>query len=60
VPARGRNGGASPYPLSLGIISWHLSLSLMGISWVQPSSVKDVVVGWRRRMKNNWVSVFGI
>jgi len=35
---------------------WHLSLSLMAISLVQVSSVKDVVVAWRRRMKNSWVS----
>jgi len=28
----------------------------MGVNWVQTSSVKDVVVAWRRRMKNSWVS----
>jgi len=38
--------------LSLG----HLSLSLMGVSWVQPSSIKDMVAASRRRMKNSWVS----
>jgi len=31
---------------------WDLSLSLMGISWVQPSHVRHVVVAWRRRVKN--------
>jgi len=51
----GGNGGPSPYPLSLGFVS--LSLSLMGINLVQPSSVKDVVTAWRRRMKSRWVSV---
>ena len=33
----------------------HLSLSLMGVRWAQPSSIKDVVVAWRRT-KNNWIS----
>jgi len=28
----------------------------MGVNWVQLSSVKDVEVAWRRRMKNTWVS----
>jgi len=26
---------------------WALALSLMGISWVQSSNVKDVLVAWR-------------
>ena len=34
---------------------WSLALSLMGISWVQPSNVKDVLVAWRRRLKKCWV-----
>ena len=34
---------------------WALSLSLMGISCVQPSNVRDVVVAWRRRKKKSWV-----
>ena len=35
---------------------WHLSLSLMGVRWAQPSSIKDVPVAWRRRTKKIWVS----
>jgi len=27
----------------------------MGISWVQPSNIKDVLVAWRRRLKKCWV-----
>ena len=30
---------------------WHLGLSLMGVAWVQPLKVKDVLVAWRRKMK---------
>jgi len=32
---------------------WHLSLSLMGVSWVQLSLVKDMVVALSRRTKNS-------
>ena len=34
---------------------WHLALSVIGISWVKPLKVKDVLVAWRRRQKKNWV-----
>ena len=34
---------------------WALGLSLMGISWVQSSNVKDVLVAWKRRLKKCWV-----
>jgi len=34
---------------------WFLALSLMGISWVQPSKVKDVLVAWRKRLKKCWI-----
>ena len=34
---------------------WHLSLSLMGVRWVESSSVKNLAVAWRRRMKKSWV-----
>jgi len=27
----------------------------MGISWVKPFNVKDVLVAWRRRLKKGWV-----
>ena len=34
---------------------WDLSLFLMGVSCVQSSNVRDVVVAWRRRMKKSWI-----
>jgi len=34
---------------------WHLSFSLMGISWVQPQTIKDVLMTWRRRLKKSWI-----
>jgi len=30
---------------------WQLGLSMIGVSWVQPWKVKDVLVAWRRRTK---------
>jgi len=30
---------------------WQLGLSMLGVSWVQPGKVKEVLVAWRRRMK---------
>lgn len=41
---------------SLGFISLAFIHLLLGFSFVQSSSVKDVMVAWRRRMKNTWVS----
>jgi len=34
---------------------WSLALSLMGVYWLRPSNVKDVLVSWRRRLKKCWV-----
>ena len=34
---------------------WSLALSLMGLSWVQPSSVKEVMFAWRRRLEKCWI-----
>ena len=34
---------------------WFLVLSFMGISCVQPSNIKDVLVVWRRILKKSWV-----
>ena len=39
---------------------WHLSLSLMLVSRVQPPLVRDVVVAWRRRLKKELGWVLGI
>ena len=38
-----------------GFLHFGISLTLIGISWVQPSNVRDVVVVWRRRMKKSWI-----
>jgi len=44
---------------TLGLVEdmavWFLALSLMDISWDQPSKVKDVLVTRRRRLKKCWV-----
>lgn len=34
---------------------WLLSLSLIGVSWAPPATIGDVLVAWRRRLKNSWV-----
>jgi len=34
---------------------WYLSLSLMGFSWVQPKTTRDVLMAWSRRLKKCWV-----
>ena len=34
---------------------WALALSLMDVSWLQSSNVKDVLVAWRKRLKKCWV-----
>jgi len=34
---------------------WALAFSLIDISWVQSSNVKDVLAAWRRRLKKCWV-----
>ena len=39
---------------------WYLSLSLMRITWRQPSNVRYVVVASRRRIKKSWVLQFGV
>ena len=31
----------------------------MGVSCVQPSNVKDVLVAWRRRKKKSWALIVG-
>ena len=52
----GRICGSSPCALSVGLVALgFISLSLMGVSWVQPSNMRDVVVAWRRRMKKSWI-----
>ena len=38
---------------------WHLSPSLMSVSWAQTSLVKEVVVAYGTRMKNCVVSCSG-
>jgi len=47
-----------PFWLStdVGLRPFGIYLSPSGSYWVQPSSVKDVVVAWGRRMKNSGVS----
>jgi len=34
---------------------WHLSLSLMGVSWVQPETIREVLMAQTRRWKKSWV-----
>ena len=38
-----------------GSLPFGLGSSLMGISWVQSSNVKVVLVAWRGRLKKCWV-----
>jgi len=33
----------------------YLSLSLIVISWVQPHTIRDVLMEWRRRLNKSWV-----
>jgi len=52
----GRNCGSSLCTFLVGFFALgFISFYLMGISWVQPSNVRNVVVAWRRRMKKSWV-----
>jgi len=37
------------------LLHFGIYLSLMGVSWVQPYDVRDVVVAWRGRMKKSWI-----
>jgi len=54
-----KNSGPYPYPLLLRFISLaFLCLSLKGVSWKKLSTIKDVVVAQRRRMKNSWVLMY--
>lgn len=39
-----------------GFLRCGIYLSLIGVSWVQPSNAKDVLVAGRRRMKKRWGS----
>jgi len=41
------------------LLLWHSSLSLMGISRIQPFFVKDVVMAGRRGMRKSWVCGVG-
>jgi len=34
---------------------WHLSFSLLGVNWVQPHTIKDVLTTRRRTMKRGWL-----
>ena len=32
-----------------------MSFALLGVDWVQPHTIKEVLMAWRRRMKRCWL-----
>ena len=34
---------------------WHLSFSLLGVNWVQPLTIKNVLMSWTRKINGGWL-----